>query len=62
MIKFNPSLIAKIVMDRVSGRSRGFAFVTYTSSEEASNAINALDGKVLVLPYMISFLIPVMIS
>jgi cold-inducible RNA-binding protein len=36
--------------DRDTGRSRGFGFVTYGSSEEADNAINAwneqeLDGR-----------------
>ncbi|KAL3526590.1 hypothetical protein ACH5RR_011246 [Cinchona calisaya] len=36
---------ARIIMDRVSGRSRGFGFVTYNSSEEASRAISALDGQ-----------------
>ncbi|PSR87726.1 Glycine-rich RNA-binding protein [Actinidia chinensis var. chinensis] len=36
---------ARIVMDRDSGRPRGFGFVTYTSTDEASSAIQALDGK-----------------
>ncbi|XP_010547757.1 PREDICTED: glycine-rich RNA-binding protein 3, mitochondrial-like isoform X2 [Tarenaya hassleriana] len=38
-------LEAKVIVDRETGRSRGFGFVTYTSSEEASSAIQALDGK-----------------
>uniref|UniRef100_A0A0E0JAP5 RRM domain-containing protein n=1 Tax=Oryza nivara TaxID=4536 RepID=A0A0E0JAP5_ORYNI len=36
---------AKIINDRETGRSRGFGFITYASSEEASAAITALDGK-----------------
>uniref|UniRef100_A0A5B6Z8Z6 RRM domain-containing protein n=1 Tax=Davidia involucrata TaxID=16924 RepID=A0A5B6Z8Z6_DAVIN len=36
---------AKIIMDRETGRSRGFGFVTYMSSDEASSAIQAMDGK-----------------
>ena len=35
---------AKVVMDRDSGRSRGFGFVTMTNSNEAQAAIKALNG------------------
>uniref|UniRef100_A0A0D3ANP1 RRM domain-containing protein n=1 Tax=Brassica oleracea var. oleracea TaxID=109376 RepID=A0A0D3ANP1_BRAOL len=30
---------AKIIVDRETGRSRGFAFVTFTSNQEATNAM-----------------------
>lgn len=36
-------------MDRETGWSRGFGFVTFTSSEEASSAISGMDGKVHML-------------
>jgi nucleolin len=39
-------LDAKVIYDRESGRSRGFGFVTYGSSEEVNNAISNLDGIV----------------
>ncbi|KAK8553990.1 hypothetical protein V6N13_072911 [Hibiscus sabdariffa] len=36
---------AKIVMDRVSDRSKGFGFVTYASEDEAEKAIAEMNGK-----------------
>ena len=36
---------ANLMMDRVSGRPRGFAFVTMSTPEEAQAAIGALNGK-----------------
>lgn len=36
---------AKIVMDKFTGRSRGFAFVDMDSPEAAQKAIELLDGK-----------------
>ena len=38
---------ANLMLDRMSGRSRGFAFVTYASLEEAQKAIEAMHGKEL---------------
>ena len=37
-------LEANLMMDRMSGRPRGFGFVTMSTAEEAQNAINALNG------------------
>ena len=36
---------AKIIMDKFSGRSRGFAFVEMPSDEEANQAIQELNGS-----------------
>jgi hypothetical protein len=36
---------AQVIMDRDSGRSKGFAFVEMSNGQEAQNAINALNGK-----------------
>src|SRR5258708_5118053 len=38
-------LEANLMMDRVSGRARGFGFVTMSTPEEAQAAIEALNGK-----------------
>lgn len=38
---------AKIINDRETGRSRGFAFVEMSSAEEAQAAINMWDGAEL---------------
>jgi cold-inducible RNA-binding protein len=35
----------ELVMDKFSGRSRGFAFVQMGSDEEAQNAITQFNGK-----------------
>ena len=36
---------ANLMMDRMSGRPRGFAFVTMSTAEEAQKAIDGLNGK-----------------
>jgi len=36
---------ANLITDRVTGRPRGFAFVTMNSPEEAQKAIDGLNGK-----------------
>jgi len=36
-----------VVTDRTTGKSRGFAFVTLGSAEEAQEAIQVLDGAEL---------------
>jgi cold-inducible RNA-binding protein len=36
---------AQVIMDRDTGRSKGFGFVEMTSSEEAHAAIAALNGQ-----------------
>jgi RNA recognition motif-containing protein len=38
-------LEANLMMDRVSGRPRGFGFITMSTPEEAQSAINALNGQ-----------------
>ena len=35
---------ASIIVDRDSGRSKGFAFVTMNDNDEANSAIEALNG------------------
>jgi len=36
---------AQIIMDRDTGRSKGFGFIEMSSDDEAQAAITALDGK-----------------
>ena len=35
----------KLILDHATGRSRGFAFVTMMTREDAAAAIQMLDGK-----------------
>lgn len=37
----------KLIIDRYTGRSKGFAFVEMATEEEAEAAITALNGKVV---------------
>ncbi|KAJ6824391.1 cold-inducible RNA-binding protein-like isoform X2 [Iris pallida] len=45
--QFGQVVGAKIVMDRVSDRSKGFGFVTFASKEEADRAVTEMNGKIL---------------
>src|SRR5881275_1205659 len=36
---------ANLMMDRATGRPRGFGFITMSTPEQAQAAINALNGK-----------------
>ncbi len=36
-----------LVMDRATGRPRGFAFVTMSTDEEAQKAIEGMNGKTM---------------
>jgi cold-inducible RNA-binding protein len=38
---------AVLMQDRMTGKSRGFAFVTMSSEEEAQNAARQFNGKAL---------------
>jgi len=38
---------ANVIMDRMSGRSKGFGFVEMSSEEEAKKAIEMFNGKEL---------------
>ena len=38
---------AKIVMDKYTGRSKGFGFVVIENNSEANKAIDELDGSTL---------------
>ena len=42
---FGTVMEVNLMLDRETGKSRGFAFVTMSSPEEAQNAIQGLHGK-----------------
>jgi RNA recognition motif-containing protein len=43
--RFGTVLEANLMMDRESGRSRGFAFVTMSTPEEAQAAVQGMNGQ-----------------
>lgn len=40
------TLAVKVICDRVSGKSRGYGFVSYSSDEAATKALEEMDGQV----------------
>ena len=50
------NVVARIITDRETGRSRGYGFVTYATPDGASSAIQALDGKVIIVTNLFAFL------
>ncbi|MEY4691270.1 MAG: hypothetical protein RIT19_1595 [Verrucomicrobiota bacterium] len=44
---FGTVLEANLMVDRVSGRPRGFGFVTFSSPDEAQKAVEAMNGAQL---------------
>lgn len=43
--EFGEVVNAQVIMDRDTGRSRGFGFVEMKDSEQANNAISSLNGR-----------------
>ncbi len=43
--QFGTVVSAKVIMDRETGRSRGFGFVEMSTDEEADAVLKGLDGK-----------------
>lgn len=46
-IKFGTIETLKIVMDRDSGRSKGFGFITFAQDQDAITAVSQMDGSKL---------------
>nr|XP_043612875.1 organelle RRM domain-containing protein 1, chloroplastic [Erigeron canadensis] len=44
---FGELVEVKIIMDKISKRSKGFAFIEYTTEEAASEALREMNGKII---------------
>ena len=44
--EFGRVVDARVVIDRETGRSKGFGFVTFNSSNDADSAVNSCNGAV----------------
>jgi cold-inducible RNA-binding protein len=44
---YGTPISAQVIMDRDTGRSKGFGFVEFASADEAKKAIDGLNGKEL---------------
>ena len=42
---FGPVKSARVILDRITGRSRGFGFVEMENLQDAKNAVAELDGS-----------------
>lgn len=42
--QFGPVVEAQVIMDRETGRSRGFGFVTFENPSDADQAMRSMDG------------------
>lgn len=47
MEEFGTVSTIKIITDRESGKSKGFAFIEMANDSEATNAIQSLNGRML---------------
>ena len=45
--EFGEIASAQVAIDRMTGRSRGFAFVEFTNAEDAAKAVEGLNGREL---------------
>lgn len=45
-------LAVKLVKDEARKKSKGYAFIQYNSQEAALQALESMDQKVLVLPFL----------
>lgn len=48
-------LTVKIIMDKISKRSKGYAFIEYTTEEAAGAALKEMNGKVLKITVCVAF-------